>query len=283
MAHIRSKKQLADLIKKHGYRQRKYISPGFCWSCVPQDQHSEYFGLTIGGHEEKFCRNPPFCWAHGVAGHFATYKCSRFCNHCFEFGHSMQVCRKIKDCVLCGKPGHNPFRCWEYSTIKLWMKRAKELNRCAECLTLYTMETNQCTHCYTERVYWDPWRPNKWEKESQTETYNCKNQEAQTELEQAQAIIENQKSQINECNNEIAILESKLEHYVSANDSLNSQLQNTTEEKEHALLKLDSLQLVYHERDVELVDARAAVEKLQEEVGKKELQLEQYNISNAQS
>ena len=164
------------------------------------------------------------------------------------------------------------------------MARAKQLNRCAEFLTLFTTNTNVCTHCRTRRVYWDPRR--EWTKikhsESQTETKNCKNHESQAELEQAQTIMNNQKLQINELNDKLAILESKLEHYVSANDSLNSQLQNTTEEKEHALLKIDSLQLVYHERDVELVDARAAVEKHQEEVGQKELQLEQYKISIAQ-
>ena len=203
----------------------------------------------------------------------------------------MRFCRKIKECVLCGKSGHNPLNCFIHSSsLTNFMSRAKQLNRCAECLTLFTTDTNKCTHCSTRREYWDPWRqwthmcyPKIIDSESQTETKNCKNQESHTEPQQTQTIIEYQRSEIEECNKKVAILENELEHCVSVKNNLNSQLQNTILEKEQALQKADDLQLACHARDVKLVEARAAVKELQEEFSKKALQLEQYKTLNAQS
>ena len=103
---------------------------------------------------------------------------------------------------------------------------------------------------------------------------------SQTELQHVETVID--KSQINQFK-KVAILENELEHCVSVNNNLNSQLLGITQEIQQAHQKANALELACHVRDVELVEAKAAVKKLQEEVGEKALQLEQYKTLNAQS
>ena len=133
-----SKEDLEYLKSEYGYNRRKYKSPGFCRKCGITEIREMY----IDGHEEKNCRNPPYCYYHEMVGHSPTNKCKSLCAYCHKRGHHMSMCRKIKICNLCGKSGHNPYRCWEYSTMRDWMSRAKALNRCANCLTLCTTEAN---------------------------------------------------------------------------------------------------------------------------------------------
>ena len=221
------------LREKFGYSKSKYRSPGFCDSCRPcHIGNGPHVLDTSQGHEEKHCRNPPFCWYHDKPGHYETGKCRTWCFYCCRYGHTMRFCRKIKKCVLCGKAGHNPLNCWEYCTMRAWMARTRELERCAECLTRFT-EKNHCEHCGTVRVYWWPhWRPSK---ESQTETNTYIDQESQTELQQAQTTIDNQELRIQELNNNILVLEDELLNYYSVNNNLKSQLLSATQEKEQAL------------------------------------------------
>ena len=129
-------------------RQTKYVSPGNCLRCVkPGDDP------TKPSHSPRSCRNPPFCNTCDMIGHVTTAKCKTFCSHCMEPGHSMRFCHKIKFCVLCMQFGHNPFSCWKHSTIASWMYKSKELNRCAECLTLFSKGEYECAHCHTPRSY----------------------------------------------------------------------------------------------------------------------------------
>ena len=100
---------------KRGYRKSDYKSPGFCQLCYPHviegpahifqdDGQMIYVGAKMPGHEERHCNNPPYCEFHGVIGHTSTLRCERKCLHCMKYGHSMQFCRKLKDCVLyCNK------------------------------------------------------------------------------------------------------------------------------------------------------------------------------------
>ena len=115
---------------------RRNKSPGFCSKCNPGfDQLEEGWG-----HKPKNCRNILYCDYHRVEGHTPTRKCSILCSYCRGWGHSMPYCRKLKNCDLCGRHGHNPYRCWSYNTLRAWAIRAKELNRCMQCLTLYCAE-----------------------------------------------------------------------------------------------------------------------------------------------
>ena len=117
--------------------------------------------------------------------HVQTDRCYRICHHCMKFGHTMLFCHKLKNCVLCGKSGHNPIKCWKYCTMRRWMRRAEELGRCGECLTLFTADEKRCTNCHTYRDYWHP-EP-QWDclegdncKETQTEENSKIIQECQT-------------------------------------------------------------------------------------------------------
>ena len=165
-------------------------TPGFCANCfIEMGQEPGW----IGDHKPKNCRNPIFCSYHNVFGHFQTQKCRRHCTYCRKNGHTMQFCRKLKHCDLCGKRGHNPYRCWEYHTLRAWADRAKKLNRCMQCLTLCTTETNyidrdgpsyRCPNCHVWRTYWDATFQGSFNcKESQTETIPTTDQESQTELQ----------------------------------------------------------------------------------------------------
>ena len=118
--------------------ERKNKSRGFCTKCNPYFHQEEEWG-----HNPKKCRNILYCAYHKVEGHFPTRKCLLLCFYCRKHGHTMQFCRKLKHCDLCGKRGHNPYRCWRYDTLSQWARRAKKLNRCLQCLTLCTTETNR--------------------------------------------------------------------------------------------------------------------------------------------
>ena len=145
-----------ELIRKvYGTSRRKYKSPGFCEKCNVCFGESGY-NIKGDDHEPKDCRNPSFCKFHDTIGHASTDWCERRCLHCMRFGHTMLFCRKIKECQLCGTSGHNPLSCWKYCTIKAWMERAEELQRCGECLAQFTTDEKRCTKCYTQRVYWKP-------------------------------------------------------------------------------------------------------------------------------
>ena len=155
-------------MSKESYKEdieykRKQKSPGSCPKCRPDIY--ETGDIYEMGHKPKNCRNTPFCSSHNVFGHIRTLKCMQLCSYCRKFGHTMQFCRKLKNCDLCGKQGHNPYRCWRYHTLRKWADRAWELNRCMQCLTLCTTDTNyidkngfpwyHCPNCYVWRTYWN--------------------------------------------------------------------------------------------------------------------------------
>merc|ERR1712121_272783 len=118
------------LRSRRGYCKSNYKSPGFCDLCYPhptEDSQKSEDNIayqwdegieTLREHKEKDCKNPPFCEYHGMIGHLATLRCERMCRHCMKHGHSMQFCKKLKNCVLCGKSGHNPRNCWQYDCDK---------------------------------------------------------------------------------------------------------------------------------------------------------------------
>ena len=186
-----------------------------------------------------------------------------------KLGHTMLFCRKIKDCKLCGKSGHNPRRCWRYCSIRTWLERAEELGRCCECLTLLTADAKEYTNCHNERMYKFPFYRVKLTKESQTEENSSIVQECQTELQERQSTIEDQRIQIEELNNKISSLEDKLENSITAITELDWQLQNTVKEKEKELQKVNTLDLVCREKEIEL-------RRLQEQISQKDLELEQH-------
>ena len=201
----------------------------------------------------------------------------------------MPYCRKLKHCDLCGRRGHNPYKCWMYSTMESWARRAKKLNRCIQCLTLCTTEDNCldkdgdpkycCPHCYAPRTYWNPeygyvLRENC--KESQTEENSFIGQECQEELQKGKDIIEEQRLQIEELNSRISTLEVKLKSSIATIKELNSQLQYTVQEKEQELRKAGELDLLCKEKEAEL-------RKFCELIGQKDFELDQYRKASAQS
>ena len=178
---------------------RRNKSPGFCPECYLFDPG--FNEVEPWGHEPENCRNIRYCDFHGVEGHIPTHKCKRRCLHCKGWGQSMPYCRKLRDCHLCGKHGHNPLRCWWYSTIS-WMRKAKELNKCAECLRSFSKGEVECARCYTARSYWIPTSITKEgnQKEYQTEDNVDLVQRSQTELQEGKTIIETQSMQIKDLN-----------------------------------------------------------------------------------
>ena len=82
----------------------------------------------------------------------------------------MSFCYKLKFCKLWGKAGHNPYRCWHYSTIQKWIGRAEQLDSCVNCLTPWKLAgvvrdgSIMCGHCDQGFRGWE-----KYSKESQTE------------------------------------------------------------------------------------------------------------------
>ena len=240
--------------------------PGGCIKCDP-------FGEETVRHRPKDCHAIPFCPNHGTWDHAYTDRCARTCYHCQKDGHIMLYCRKLKDCVLCGKSGHNPLRCWRYCTISQWMFRAEQLSRCGECLTLFTTDEKWCSNCRVGRGYWKPYQ---WShQETQTEEDSSIVQEYQTELQEKQSTIEDQRIQIEELNNKISSLENKLESSITAINELNWQLQNTVKEKERELQRIDILDLVCRQKETEL-------RRLQQQMCQKDFELEQHKKTSAQ-
>merc|ERR1711874_734305 len=172
-----------------------------------------------------------------------------------------------KNCVLCGKSGHNPKWCWKYATIDLWMYRAKELGRCGECLTLFKTDATQCTNCHSYRMYWNPRNHNIY-VESQTKENSNVIQECQTELQEGKTMIE-------ELKNKILSLENKLESSKATINDLNWKLQYIKKEKERELHKGNELDLLCKQKEMEL-------KKLGEKIAQKDTELEQHRKRSAQ-
>ena len=216
-------------------------------------------------------KNAPLC-KHCDMGHLGRFRSDHktkdkhrsYCSHCDQPGHHMSLCYKLKFCNLCGKAGHNPYRCWEYSTMRKWISRARELDRCVDCLRPWKLskpnimtETSDlisfCSYCTNHRynvwpqgnqkpccTNFPPQRP-KVTKESQTQENIYIGQESQTELQEGKAIIENQTRQIEEMNSKILSLENNLESSNATIDSLDWKLKSITKEKEQELQKVNKL------------------------------------------
>ena len=280
------------LKSKPGYHRENYKSHGFCYNCIPRSSRDCPIGFaTLGfessseyeqyeeefwGHKEEHCQNPPYCCLHMRPGHFENIRCKRYCYNCQIFGHTMQFCRKIKNCVLCGKKGHNPHFCWKYSTMISWLKRTKELKLCSECLFPCVEGESCCRHCKTVYVYILSDPPHIDNKETQTEDDESIDQEIHVERQNAETIMEKQKQQIQD-------LEDRLQQQVSITENLNAQLQATILEKEQALQKLKETKLKFDSMEVQLVDARATIENLNAEINQRDLQEEQRQQKFAQS
>ena len=204
-----------------------------------------------------------------------------YCSHCDQPGHHMSLCYKLKFCNLCGKAGHNPYRCWEYSTMRQWRSRARELDRCVNCLRPWKLSepnimtetrgislTTYCSHCLNHRYkVWPqcnekpccddcpPQRP-KVTKEIQTQENSYTVQECQTEPEEGKSIIESQRVQIEEMKSTILSLENKLENSNVTIDSLEWKLKSITKEKEQELQKVNKLDSLCKEKEMELRNCR---------------------------
>ena len=143
-------------------------------------------------------KNAPHCEGQACKAypHKETEKCYSRCSHCGINGHHMSLCYKLKFCQLCGKPGHNPYRCWTYSTIHLWILRAQVLHRCVDCLCPWKPHTvgdvvyGICTYCGGKNAN-DSFKlhGSRQTKESQTDENSHTDQESQTELKEGKAII----------------------------------------------------------------------------------------------
>jgi len=196
----------------------------------------------------------------------------------------MSLCYKLKYCNLCGKAGHNPYRCWSFCTVESWVDRAKELDRCVNCLTPWKDSLIQfsdktfacCMHCATNNtcVFKDYVRDTKT-KESQTEDNIHLVQACETELEEGKAIIENQSRQIEELNNKILSLEDRLESSNTIIDSLDWKLQSIIKEKEQELQRVNKLDSMCKDKELEL-------RRLQEQICQKDIELEQHRKTSAQ-
>ena len=236
---------------------RRNKSPGACPKCNPSCYQEEEWG-----HKSKNCRNIKFCWFHGVEGHTPTLKCVQFCINCKNWGHSMHHCHKLKHCNLCGKFGHNPYKCWTYGTIDTWLMRARDDDRCVNCLRPWKTrgDRTDCSSCGGRRGKdCFPSQSPQETKESQTEENIHLGQEYQAELQQAKAIIEDQRIQIEELNSKISTLEVKLKSSIATIKESNSQWQYTVQEKV------------------------AELRKLCEQIGQKDFELDQQRKASAQS
>ena len=72
--------------------------------------------------------------------------------------------------------------------------------------------------------------------------------------------------EIEKLNSKVSILEDKLQHYVTENENLTSQLEQVTLQKEEAVKQANELSLRIHTRDEELSSVKLNAEKLQAEV-----------------
>ena len=146
-----------------------------------------------------------------------------------KYGHTMLYCRKLKNCDLCGKSGHNPLKCWKYSSALQWMYRAEELGRCGECLTLFKADATECTNCRANRVYWKPFESNH--KKYQTgEGDSNKVQKCKKELQESKTIIKDLKNKILE-------LEEELKRANTALSEVGRKWTNTLQEKKSRIEK----------------------------------------------
>ena len=173
--------------------------------------------------------------------------------------------------------------------MRAWAIRAKELNRCMQCLTLCTKDKNcigkdgnpdyLCQHCHAPRTYWNPESQRSVIqrncKESQTEENSDMVQESQTELQDGKNIIEKLRKQIETLNSKMSSLEGSLESSNATIKCLDEKLQGPIKEQEQELQKVDNLELLCKEKEVEL-------RRLWEQLGKKDFYLEQYRKTSAQ-
>ena len=217
------------------------------------------------------------CARQGLwADHKMTVKCNRFCCHCGTFGHHMSLCYKLKFCNLCGKAGHNPYRCWEYWSIEAWIGRARVLDRCRNCLSLWKFNTVTyesaivCKHC--GEGYKDV--DTRQSKESQT-TDDTHLIQFQTELQEKETIIEDQITLIEELNSKISTLENKLKSSKAAINELNCQWQSAVKEKEQELHKVNELDSLCKQKEIKL-------RELQKQIGQRDIELEQHRGTSAQ-
>merc|ERR1711909_150415 len=119
------------------------------------------------------------------------------------------------------------------------------------------------------------WKPHlKINNESKTEDSSIV-QEYQTELQEKQSTIEDQRILIEELNNKILSLEDKLESSITTINELNWQLQNAVKEKEEELQRVDILELLCRQKVTEL-------RGLQQEMCQKDFELEQHKKTSAQ-
>ena len=230
--------------------------------------------------EGTLCRS---CEAQGYQNvHKETDKCWIWCSHCGTNGHHMSLCYKLKSCNLCGKAGHNPYRCWSYSTITKWILRARELNACVDCLRPFKpLKAGSycypyCGHCSgnSANVYFPPGGP-QGAGGFRAESDCFLVRECQAELKEGKAITENQKMQIEELNSKITSLEDNLESSNATIDSLEWKLKSITKEKEQELQNVIKLDSLCKEKEMEL-------RKLQLIISQKDIELEQHRKASAQ-
>jgi len=213
----------------------------------------------------------------------------------------------LKLCNLCGKAGHNPYRCWSYSTMTKLIFRASDLDLCIDCLRPWKpwRSFSYCSYCTgnSARVFFPQENPqeklNKFQTEIQEGKDIIENQKRQieelnskilsledkednylirechAELKEGKAITENQKMKIKELNSKITSLEDKLESSITTINELNWKLQSTVKEKEQELQKVNKLDSLCKEKEMEL-------RNLQEQISQKDIELEQHRGTNAQ-
>ena len=195
----------------------------------------------------------------------------------------MQFCRKLKDCIFCGKSGHNPRNCWEFDTIHDWIGIATEKKLCPECLFPKEGDNPFCTHCNLF-FKWPDCSP--VQKDILSEENEVINQEIKADKQNIEKIMESQKQQIKDLEEQIKDLEDGLQQQVSATESLNTQLQETEKEAYEtalALLPLTGADLKLDSMKEQLANAMETIEKLKTEIHQKDLELEQSQQKIAQS
>merc|ERR1712082_26978 len=131
-----------------------------------------------------------------------------------------------------------------------------------------------CSRCAAPNIKHVLFMPQET-KESQTQENGYIGQESQTELQEGKAIIENQTRQIEEMNTKILSLEDKLERSNSTIDSFNWKLQCIIKEKEQELHKVNELDSLCKQKEIEQ-------RKLQELISQKDVELGQNRVTSTQ-